>query len=369
MIGERSSGHGAPPWSRLGEECRGGNLIVRVAERLGVEHLPGRRRDRRALLVVEVEGEAGPGRIGGVLAPELREPHAPEPIHVGVVKPEDRVERRGGHDAHEPAGATDLAVHVVVRSGLDRPGGRPALAEVVPAGDRPAEPGCEAGNRLVGEVLLLHGELRRDRPVGERLPVVDGRVAPRGEQRVVRAVRELRLAEGGGQPRGVAAAVVVPVRKRPGVLHVVWDLGVFADGRPHDALEPGQVHAVPGQEEPGVVLALVAELVRRAPGRHAVHLGLVGPARRIVGVALLHHAHGERVRLKDRVPGAALLLEAPGVPADQRVSHAPSLSQGGRPLDPSAAIALDSRVRGMRGLCGSIPTHPTTAAGPSLATR
>ena len=122
----------------------------------------------------------------------------------------------------------------------------------------------------------------------------------RDVQRVVRAVRQRWRPERRRQRVRGERPVVVPVRQR----EVRWAPGVL-DRLPDDPFEEVQVHPVPGQEEPALVLALVPLRARRRRCIAPVDRRLERPAGWIRGRPRLHRldrlGEGERDRL-ERAP-------------------------------------------------------------------
>jgi len=112
--------------------------------------------------------------------------------------------------------------------------------------------------------------------------------------------------------------------------------------RTHDALEPEDVHAVPGQEEPARVLTTVPDPVwpEVADVVRAVHRSLIAIARLVCGErSRLHLANGPRVRKRVGVPGRGA-LETPNLASDERQSrHRRHLSDSrSRLTDPRFAL-------------------------------
>src|SRR3954470_14955296 len=88
------------------------------------------------------------------------------------------------------------------------------------------------------------------------------------------------------------------------------------EGCSDDPLEPVEVHPVPRQEVPAVVLALLPPVTYR----RCVDRRLVRPTGRVVGGALLHRTDRSRISLGGRMP-RTVLFEGPNVPADQGSWH------------------------------------------------
>ena len=222
-------------------------------------------------------------------------------------------------------------------------------------------PGC--GVRILGEVVECRLAARESAGSGEgdrreclRQPYRlrrHGRAVVHETGGVAQRIRRDAVGKGqveerfGQLPARVVAFVrvaVIPVRQRPCPLGLVVDVGEILDRRPDHLLEPIQVHAVPRPEEPAAVLALVTETVERVR-EHAVDGGLVIPAGRVRGGALLHDADAARVGIDGRVP-VILLVQCPDVVPHIGNCH----RRGGDDLPWEDAVRVgDLRVRGFEG--------------------
>jgi len=254
------------------------------------------------------------------------QPGLPQPVDIGMVQPEDRVEPGRGGVRHQSdlerihevivAGAADVAVDVVVRALLEQPfvAAAAVLERCAPA----AEAGRAADLRADEAVLQERGvERNRPRVERDRPTRLSGRsVSRHHEERVGAAVGPRLRSEGGRkmEPIGVALVIVVPVGQRP----AGWPAKLHNRGS-DDPLECAQIAAVPGEEIPGVMLALVAVL---APERDCtrqvlarlhvavaapellggtVHRGEIAPACHVAEGPRAHHFDRARVpsRLRD----------------------------------------------------------------------
>ena len=318
------AGDGGSGGGGRGQHRRCVQALVDIAEELGVEHLTHGPGDRAGLRVGEGERRVQEGRVARrvhVRRVELQ-PHLPQPVDVGVVQPEQRVQTGRVERAH-PARVDDVAgivvvvadqrVHCTVRHVLQRS----PLASVE------AEVGAFAATE---RRLTTRCRVAVQRQSGDhRLPHLDGvdvaverEAGPRGLRalaglEVVVVQRHVEERRRHGRLAGVIGIDGVPVRQRPGlVLQRV----------PDDALERREVHPVPRQEVPASVLTVAPQVVagvRAAGGGREAVDGCLEPPPQWVGrlasrrIEVSHPADGQLVGLEYVGPVALRVRPVPDI--------------------------------------------------------
>ena len=151
-----------------------------------------------------------------------------------------------------------------------------------------AESGCCAEDRT-REDGLPHRCRQRDSGPRHRIAAVDVHrhgLAESREERVGSSVGERAFAERRRQDSTRGIVAVVPVRQRP----IRGDRGFQV--RSDDLLEAEEVHAVPGQEEPTGVLALVLQATSDRLPPMFVYRRLIDPVSRVGGIPVREVLHG-----------------------------------------------------------------------------